>query len=228
VKQLIVFCEGQTEQAFCQLVLQPHLFSSGDGIIHTLAVGEKDHRHVFGLGPRYKYERVKKFISNTLKQRQGHNVYFTTMFDLYALPTDFPGRATVTKDPSDPTSYVLGLQQAFEADIAHLNFYAYLQLHEYETMLFADPAAFEVSFDNCAQAIENLRLEAGKVPGVEHLNEGRETAPSKRIIREIPEYGGRKSTAGPDVAAFIGLQRIRAACPNVERWLQRLECIPWR
>ena len=44
MKQLNVFCEGQTEQGFCAQVLQPHLFPSGDGIVHTLAVGEKSER----------------------------------------------------------------------------------------------------------------------------------------------------------------------------------------
>ena len=33
MKQLNVFCEGQTEQGFCAQVLQPHLFPSGDGIL---------------------------------------------------------------------------------------------------------------------------------------------------------------------------------------------------
>jgi hypothetical protein len=55
VKQLNVFCEGQTEQGFCAQVLQPHLFPSGDGIVHTLAVGEKDHHHVYGIGRRTRY-----------------------------------------------------------------------------------------------------------------------------------------------------------------------------
>jgi hypothetical protein len=43
MKQLNVFCEGQTEQGFCIQILQHHLFPQGDGVVHTLAVGEKDH-----------------------------------------------------------------------------------------------------------------------------------------------------------------------------------------
>src|SRR5260370_30388677 len=64
MKQLNVFCEGPTEQGFCAQVLQPHLFPHGDGIIHTLAVGEKDHRHLYGLGRRIKYEKVRKFANS--------------------------------------------------------------------------------------------------------------------------------------------------------------------
>lgn len=106
MKQLNVFCEGQTEQGFCDQVLRPHLFPSGDGVLHTLAVGEKDHHHLYGIGRTKKYARVRKFIHNTIKQREGNGVYFTTLFDLYALPADFPGKAatSVTRPTRLPTS----------------------------------------------------------------------------------------------------------------------------
>src|SRR5947199_8055280 len=117
MKQLNVFCEGQTEQGFCVQVLQPHLFPSTTAIIHTLAVRVKDHHHLYGIGKRTKYERVRKFICNTIKHRQGKNVYFTTVFDLYALPSDFPGKDANVRNPADPTPYVLALQEAFRQDI---------------------------------------------------------------------------------------------------------------
>ena len=67
MKQLNVFCEGQTEQGFCAQVLQPHLFPPGVGIVHTLAVGEKGHHLAYGIGRRTRYEKVRKFILNTIK-----------------------------------------------------------------------------------------------------------------------------------------------------------------
>jgi hypothetical protein len=39
---------------------------------------------------------------------------------------------------ANPTAYVLALEKAFEGDIDHFRFIPYLQLHEYETILFAD------------------------------------------------------------------------------------------
>ena len=54
-----------------------------------------------------------------------------------------------TRNQADPTPYVLALQQAFEQDISYHKFIAYLQLHEYETMLFSEPEAFAMSFENC-------------------------------------------------------------------------------
>jgi hypothetical protein len=227
VRQLNVFCEGQTEQGFCAQVLRPHLFPSGDGIVHTLAVGEKDHRHLYGIGTKTKYQRVQKFILNTIKGRHGKNVYFTTLFDLYALPDDFPGKADNNRNPANPTPYVLALQQAFELDINDHHFVAHLQLHEYETMLFAEPSAFAIAFENCGHEIEMLTAVAASEPSIEYIDDGRDTAPSKRITDILPEYGGRKSIVGPDIAEYIGVAKIRAACPHLDRWLVRLEGIQW-
>jgi len=227
VKQLNVFCEGQTEQGFCSQVLQPHLFPQSDGMVHTLSVGQKNHHHIYGIGKRSKYERVRKFIANTINGRVGKNVYFTTMFDLYALPNDFPGKADNVRNPADPTPYIIALETAFGVDIACHTFIPHLQLHEYETMLFADPTAFGISFENCEHQIQQLEAVAASVPSIEHIDDGKTTAPSKRIIAIIPEYDGRKASAGPDIAEYIGLQTIRQRCPHFHEWLERLETIAW-
>ena len=227
MKQLNVFCEGQTEQGFCTQVLQPHLFPLGDGIVHTFAVGQKDHHHVYGIGRRTKYEKVRKFILNTIKQRAGKNVYFTTLFDLYALANDFPGKDVNMRNPSNPTLYVVALEKAFGDDINHFHFIPNLQLHEYETILFAEPTAFGVSFENCQEKIRQLELVAASESSIEHINEGKDTAPSKRIIGIIPEYDGRKASAGPDIAKCIGMATIRSKCPHFHGWLEQLESIKW-
>jgi hypothetical protein len=51
------------------------------------------------------------------------------------------------------------------------------------------------------------------------------TAPSKRIIAEIPAYAGLKVSAGPRVAANIGLPLIREKCAHFNAWLRKLEQI---
>lgn len=227
MKQLNVFCEGQTEQGFCIQVLRPHLFPQGDGVVHTLAVGEKDHHHVYGIGRRNKYERMRKFIRNTIKHQGGQHVYFTTLFDLYALPNDFPGKDANVRNAANPTPYTVALEEAFKADINCHRFIPHLQLHEYETILFANPEAFAIAFEDCAAKIEKLKKIAASEASIEHINDGRDTAPSKRIISVIPEYYGRKASAGPDIAEYIGISTIRARCPHFDNWLAELENIQW-
>lgn len=196
-------------------------------MVHTLAVGQKDHHHVYGFGRRMKYEKVRRFISHTIKQRRGQNVYFSTLFDLYGLPDDFPGKPDIVRNPANPTQYVVALERAFGEDINEHSFIPNLQLHEYETMLFADPGAFAASFENCAKQIEQLRQIAVSVPTIEHIDDGTDTAPSKRIIAVIPEYDGRKSSVGPDIAKRIGIAAIRTQCPHFDGWLSRLEVLAW-
>lgn len=232
MKQLNIFCEGQTEQGFCTQVLQPHLFPQGDGLIHTLAVGEKDHHHLYGLGTKKKYQGgkgVRQFLINTINGRQGKNVYFTTLFDLYALPHDFPGKTNNPRNAANPMPYVVALETAFGQDIDCYRFIPSLLLHEFETLLFADPDKFRVSFENCDEEIQLLKSIAASAPTIEHINDGKETAPSKQIIGVFGEdrYRGMKASAGPDIAAAIGLPKIRAACPHFDCWLKQLEGIQW-
>ena len=227
MKLLNVFCEGQTEQGFCRQVLQPHLFTNGDGVIQTLPVGLKDHHHVYGLGSRGSYNRVRKFIINTIKSRSKPGVHFTTFLDLYALPSDFPGVNDNTRNAADPGSYVRSLEEAFAADIHSQFFLPHVQLHEFETMLFADPEAFSIAFENYEEKVLRLKSIADEFPSIEHINDGKTTAPSKRIIEVFPEYDGRKASAGPDIAQTIGLSVIRQKCPHFGDWLNRLESLAW-
>ena len=174
---------------------------------------------------------MRREIVNTLKSRYKQDAFVTTMIDLYALPSDFPGRTTHQRNANNPTPYAEALEEAFgndiaEAfgnDIARSRFIPYLQLHEYETMLFADPDAFRIAFDRCDRAIEQLKIITGLFPTIEHIDDGRMTAPSKRIIDVIPGYEGRKTSAGPDIAEYIGLAVIREKCPHFHAWLTRLE-----
>lgn len=95
-------------------------------------------------------------------------------------------------------------------------------------MLFADPEAFRISFENCDARIQKLLAIVVSVKNIiENINDGQHSAPSKRIIEVIPEYAGRKSTAGPDIADSIGIATIRSKCPHVHEWLLQLETIPW-
>lgn len=72
-------------------------------------------------------------------------------------------------------------------------------------MLFAKPESFQIAFDDCDREIEELRQIATSFPTVEHIDDGRATAPSKRIINLFPAYEGRKTSAGPDIAELTGL-----------------------
>jgi Domain of unknown function (DUF4276) len=224
VRELHVVCEGQTEEIFCNQVLYRHLFPQQDVRFVTILVARsKRHGKVTRGGVPKKYEPMQRDIVNTLKSRHQQDAFVTTMIDLYALPSDFPGNTTHHRNPDNPTPFVKAIEEAFSNDIAHSRFIPYLQLHEYETMLFADPEAFRIAFDDCDRAIEQLKTIAGLFPSIEHIDDGPTTAPSKRIITIIPGYESRKTSAGPDIAEYMGLAVIREKCPHFHEWLTRLE-----
>ena len=222
MKELYIFCEGPTEQMFCRQVLQPHLFPQHDGEVRPIRIAHSRRHGVVHRGGVNRYAPLKNDIHNTLNQHRRPGVYFTSMIDLYALPSDFPGKADQQRNPSNPRPFVEALEQAFGEDIADARFIPHLQLYEYETLLFADVESFRYSFDDCDSEIGRLAAIVDQFPSIEHINDSPQTAPSKRIIDIFPGYYGLKTTAGPDIAALTGVERLRECCPHFSDWLTRL------
>lgn len=217
-----VTAEGKTEQQFVVQVLQPHLASLGVYLMNPRlsALGKKKgHTHRGGLD---KYLPVKSDICRWLRQDRAANAHFTTMFDLYGLPRDFPGYAEASKKP-DASTRVAALETALREDIDDSRFIPYIQLHEFEALLLSDPNAFACRYPEHARQIERLVQLCAKYDTPEHIDDGQHSAPSKRIGEEIPEYVRAKPTAGPIIAAKIGLEKIREKCPHFNDWLTKLE-----
>ena len=59
----------------------------------------------------------------------------------------------------------------------------------------------------------------------EYINEGLDTAPSKRIVRCLEEYRSLKSVAGPQIVENIGIDSIRQKCEHFNHWIETLEKI---
>ena len=62
---------------------------------------------------------------------------------------------------------------------------------------------------------------AGLAP--EDINEGADTAASKRIIRYLPIYEKTKVRIGAPAAAAIGLPTLRKLCLHFDEWVCKLE-----
>jgi hypothetical protein len=132
-----------------------------------------------------------------LKQEKAPDVFFTTMIDLYAIHPDFPGLAESESIGQDPLQRVEFLEQRFAEDIGDRRFIPYIQLHEYEAYLFSDPTCFEYLDAGRTKEIEALQAIASQYQTPELINDGQQTAPSKRIIAQFPDYGKAKSAFGP-------------------------------
>lgn len=189
--------EGQTEETFVNNTLKPYLASHaiwGD----ARRVMTKKSRSYAYRGGLVSYSKAKKDIILWIKEDNNRDSYFTTMFDLYALPEDFPGFQN-SRNISDPENRVKSIENALSADINYQRFVPYIQLHEFEALILADPQKLESEFPEHDKAIKNLVEMVKDEDSPEYIDDGEETAPSKRIIKEIPEYEGMKVSAGPIV-----------------------------
>ena len=214
--------EGPTEQKFVLRVLQSHLATLGVDVPKPRCVALCEKKGRVHRGGMARYEPFKKDLCRWLKQYGSDEVFFSTMVDLYRLPRDFPAYEEASR-AHDPYWKVRRLENAFEEDIGDRRFIAYIQLHEFETLLFADPAIFGAYFPECGRQIANLVQIQIEVGNPELIDDGEQSAPSKRIGKEIPEYLGVKPLAGPLIAQKIGLEIIRAKCRHFHEWVTKLE-----
>lgn len=228
--RLHITAEGQTEERFVNRVLVPHLVPHSVWADVRCVLTSKDKRagveYRGGLGRGCAYQRVKKDICTWMKQDKRPEARFTTMFDLYALPSDFPGHERALKT-SDPYERVEILEEALKDDVSRefndTRFIPYIQLHEFEALLLADPSKLEIEFLECAKPIQRLvDMVAREGGNPELIDDGQKTAPSKRIIAEIPEYEGLKAASGPLVADEIGMAALCARCQHFSQWVDRL------
>ena len=99
--------------------------------------------------------------------------------------------------------------------------FPYVQMHEFEGLLFSDVGTFERVIPGAP--IDDLRSIRAAFDRPEDINDDPNTVPSKRIRQLIPMY--RKRLHGPGVAGEIGLDAIRSECPRFDGWLHRLEAL---
>jgi hypothetical protein len=221
--RLYLFAEGQTEQTFAGTVLKPYLANLGLYMQNPVLVAHCRKKHKTHRGGGRKYTPIRNDILRFMKQERAVDVFFTTMIDLYGLPSDFPGVEEAERLRPDPHQRVKSLEQAWFEDIGDPRFVPFIQLHEYEAWLFTDISQLDFFYPNAKAKITRLKAIADRVGTPELIDDGLQTAPSKRIIAEFPAYEGAKRTVGPQVAELIGLSEIRSKCPHFDGWLTKLE-----
>jgi hypothetical protein len=228
--RLYIFAEGQTEQTYADTVLKRHLAAFGVYVQGPVLIAHTRRRRVTHRGGGHHYEAMKADIVRFLRQEKADDVFFTTMIDLYAIAKDFPGIEAADRLRHLPYERVKKLEEGFAADISDpygrpSRLIPYIQVHEFEAVLFSQPQAFSAFFDNCGREVEALKKIVQECGEPELIDDGSETAPSKRIARLFPDYEGAKPTYGPLIAEEIGIAAVRGRCPHFDAWLKRLESL---
>jgi Domain of unknown function (DUF4276) len=154
--------------------------------------------------------------------KQDQSAFVTTMFDFYALPQDFPGYQAAIHS-TDPYQKAALVQQALATDIASQRFIPYIQLHEFEALLFSDIDALCSTCNLSQKHNTELKAVRNSFSTPEHINDNSQAAPSKRILNIHDSY--EKIIDGVQTAKAIGLAKLRQECLHFNEWLEKLEAL---
>lgn len=216
--RLYITTEGQSERKFADDVLRPHLAAFSIDVKTRVVL---TNRKLGKRGGILDFEKIHGDLHRLMREDSHPEARFTTMVDLYALPPEFPGWAEA-RNKNGPEKRVEALEVALQSNMGDSRFLPYIQLHEFEALLYCDLSQLQQRIADSERAFTALAQEVrGMEP--EEINEGATTAPSKRIINHIPIYDRLKVRVGAPAAAAIGLPRLRAKCPHFSEWVARLE-----
>jgi hypothetical protein len=215
MKRIIIICEGETEQEFCKDVLYPY-FQKKNIFIEYPKIKKSN-------GGIVSWASLKRQIEIHL--RQNTKVRVTTFIDYYGIlkKHHFP-KWEESQNIKDKSKRMDFLESNMKNDLdsnLRFRFIPYLQLHEFEGLLFNNIKVFKEQIPTKELVdINELEQIIKKYPNPELINDKKETAPSTRLERLITGY--KKIVYGSILAEAIGLERIVAKSPRFRNWLSKL------
>ena len=210
MKTIIIICEGPTEEVFCSNLLSQYLQNSCRIEIRL-------------LGGNCNWQRIKDMLEKALKQQK--NALVTTFFDYYGVKTKkFPNwKETVGINKANVRERIEILENGMLEEIdsnLRYRFIPYVQLHEFEALLFNNIEVFDEMFEFEQYDRAELLNIFNEFPDPEMIDQGTETSPSHRLIKIIPAY--RKVIQGNAIAEKIGIEQIRQKNKHFNDWIEQL------
>lgn len=225
MKHLQIIVEGSSEESFVNDVMVKHFAPLNIYIsARKILTGWDKHNTKPAKGGLLKYRKFRDDVLRWIESdRNRPNTFYTSFIDLYAFPKDnespYTGQIQQIKNPYQK---IEALEQAIRENINHPNFIPYVQLHEFEALLLVDPDRLLTMYPDQTAGVRRLKTDIGNT-NPEEINESAQTAPSKRIIKYLPDYAGQKSQVGPLVAEDIGMTELRDKCRHLNNWITKLE-----
>lgn len=195
--RVAISVEGQTEEQFVKIVLYPHFERKNLYITPVNINGNINIQRVSDeLGKlAYNFDRV------------------TTLYDFYG----FKGLMLHDTKETLEEQIKNKLQDSIRSKI-----YPYIQMHEFEAILFSCPSKLNDCLAgvniNISSWAEDVLKEHSDMP--ENINNSPQTAPSKRLEKHT-NY--KKTIDGPKIAKAIGLELLRQKCQGFNDWITMIE-----
>jgi len=211
--RLAISAEGPTEREFCREIIRPHLLDRHIDATPIVVTTKK----VID-GPNHKGGSISiDRIRNEVRELVHSFDYVTTLYDFYG----FIGR----QERETADQLCARIAAALENP---RNFIPYLQVYEFEALIFSEPAVVGSFLESEAVGID-LRRAVDESGSPERVNDSPETSPAKRLTESFSGHLRTrydKTYHGPLLALEIGLPAMRASCPRFASWLARLETLP--
>ena len=217
MKRLIIVVEGDTEKEFVDKVLSPYLYGKGLQSVNCFKI-----KHT--RGGLTKYQHLKTDLINCVYES---NVLVSTLIDFYALPKDFPKNEESKKivNKGDRLSF---LERAITEDLetekgqAFPHLLPYIQLHEFEALVFSSIDAIKSLYSNEDAKFNALEQIITAYPNPEDINDSPQTAPSKRLKNNQLIKGYNKINDGIMIIEEAGIETILSKCPRFKTWVETL------
>lgn len=216
MKRLVVIAEGETEESFVNNILIPYFNSLG--IYNYIQCFKTKHSN----GGLSKYSYIKQDIIKIIYET---DVVVTTLLDFYRLPSDFPGYKQNNALPHD--RWVEIIEGQIKEDIERTqeqrfdNFIPYIQLHEFEALIFSSIAGIDALFEKSEVKYRDFQAVINSYPNPENINNGPDSAPSVRLKQLIPGYD--KVVYGVGIISEIGMETVLSRCPRFNGWIKKLK-----
>lgn len=215
MKNVYIYCEGQTEESFVNEILSPYLANLMIFVTPIVCTTKRTVSTKFRGGVN-DYNKIKHELTILCKSHK--NEFVTTMFDYYGMPSNTP-----MIDCANPDLYnrIDIIEQAINKDIGINNCSFNFMLHEFEGILFSSPRTFElIAESKIVDKIQDMRNE---VSSPEHINNSPETAPSKRLEKLIPNYA--KIRNGTILSKSMGIDVILQECRHFSNWIEKIKAL---
>ncbi len=205
VVRLAISVEGLTEEGFIKMVMVPHL-EKGNIYAAPVILGSNSNG---SKGGNVSLPRIKKELDSLARSVDK----VTTMYDFYG----FKGKGESDGKESLEQRIVNEVAEPLRSKII-----PYIQMYEFEGLLFSSPEAIEnnIRQTGLAKWAKDVLQKFNDNP--EKINDSPDTAPSKRLDGNT-DY--KKTINGPNICKEIGLDVLRQKCTGFNSWLSRLEAL---
>jgi hypothetical protein len=222
MKKLIIIVEGDSEDEFVKRILVPFFISKGlphysiQSIIVTMKGGGHGYNNI---------EHLKNTIKPILHDRDKPIV--TTLIDHYKLNSErkLPGYNNIARNlPINERLVKMEglLNDAVQNIRKYEYFIPYIQRHEFETLLFANPEdGFDLEDEPIKRDIVDL---CSSYDSIEDINSTPEGAPSVRLGAIYAKHGRKynKGADAVDIAELTTMEKILEKCPRFKNWIDTL------